>query len=77
MDGLLKYNGNEWVVSYCHIKEKELPVYYKDADKINESLSKDTVKSVEFEIIDEFSHPRLFEDIPWGCGDYCAKLNEI
>lgn len=77
MNGLLKYNGNEWVVSYHQVKQKEIPVYHKDVDKINESLSKDTIKSVEFEIIDEFSHPRLFEGIPWGSGDYCAKINNI
>ena len=29
---------------------------------------------VNFKIVDEFSHPHLFEDVSWGDGVKCAKL---
>ena len=29
---------------------------------------------VEFEIVDEFSHPVLFDNVPWGEGYKCAKI---
>ena len=76
MEGVLKHNGKNWVVSYCNRSEKELPLYYKDDKIINELFKRDEVKPVLFEIIDEFSHPQLFQEIPWGEGDYCAKLTE-
>lgn len=74
MEGLLSHNGKEWVVKYCHISEKELPLYHKDAEDIEKVFTAKFTKNVEFEIIDEFSHPELFEDIGWGDGVYCAKL---
>ena len=76
MEGLLSHNGKEWVVKYCHISEKELPLYHKDVESIDEVFNPTFTKSVEFEIIDEFSHPHLFEDVSWGDGVYCAKLKE-
>ena len=31
--------------------------------------------TVEFELVDEFSHPELFTQVGWGDGVTCAKLN--
>ena len=74
MVGLLKYNGDNWVVNYFDIIEKELPLYYKEEKEINKVFNVTFTKEVEFEIVDEFSHPHLFYDIGWGDGIGCAKL---
>ncbi len=74
MEGLLCHNGKEWIVKYCNIGDKELPLYYKDAEDVDKIVTTKFKKTVEFDIIDEFSHPHLFEDVSWGEGSYCAKL---
>lgn len=74
MEGLLSHNGKEWVVKYCNIGKKELPLYHKDVELVELIFDEDETRNITFEIIDEFSHPHLFEDIGWGDGYYCAKL---
>ena len=74
MEGLLKYNGEKWMVKFFDQGEKELPLHYKDNEMIESVFDHGVEQIVEFEIIDEFSHPNLFLGIPWGFGDYCVKL---
>lgn len=74
MEGLLKYNGEKWMVKFFDQGEKELPLYFKDNEMIESVFDHGVEQIVEFEIIDEFSHPNLFLGIPWGFGDYCVKL---
>lgn len=74
MEGLLNHDGKKWSVKFFDRGEKVLPLYFKDNDMVESVFEHDVEQIVEFDIIDEFSHPRLFEGIPWGSGDYCAKL---
>lgn len=74
MEGLLKYDGKKWVVKYFDHKEIVLPLHIKDNDMVNSVFEHNVVQIVEFDIIDEFSHPNLFLGVPWGFGEYCAKL---
>lgn len=50
------------------------PIYDKDLGQVKDYpiLIGDTV---EFEIVDEFTHPQLFTHIGWGDAVTCAKLN--
>ena len=59
--------------------------YVDDYDKLNrlpiynvEFGSEKTIdigSEVEFDIVDEFSHPHLFENVSWGDGYKCSKIN--
>ncbi len=62
---------NEWLVETDGFK---WPIYDKDlAELANYAiLPGDTV---EFELIDEFTHPQLFTHVGWGDGITCAKIN--
>ncbi len=74
--GLLKMRGNEWLVCYwngaCNLN---FPVFPDDSKKLNsnKSLLRDG-DTVDFEMIDEFTHPELYTDIGWGDGIQYAKL---
>jgi len=54
-------------------KLKILPIYNIEfgSEKII-----DVDSEVEFEIVDEFSHPHLFENVSWGDGYKCAKIKK-
>jgi hypothetical protein len=77
MQGKLIKKENTWVVSYKKDKDLvatdggEIPVYPGDAIYCFEI---DINKEVEFDLIDEFSHPHLYEGIGWGDGVTYAKL---
>ena len=69
--GKLVRKDNEWVVIYeTEIGEHYLPLYHKSQVS---NLTEDNTE-VHFEIVDEFTHPWLFEDIGFMCGVECAKL---
>lgn len=56
---------------------KEVPLVPEDQEKINQMTSSPNPISgveVEFELIDEFSHPQYYENVGWGDGVELAKL---
>jgi hypothetical protein len=65
----IQVDGN-WMVESNGIK---LPIFDRDLILLENYaiLPGDTI---DFEIIDEFSHPQLFTHIGWGDGITCAKL---
>lgn len=76
MVGKLNNIKQGWSVTYLDDSNilKELPVYHRDIELIEAiSFSQDSTE-IEFEIIDEFSSPKLFEDMDFMSGVECAKL---
>jgi len=73
MVGLLKHNGEQWIISNV-IEDKEYPLYYKDSEFIESAFQTTYTKNVDFELVDEFTHGDLFRDVAWGEGSQCAKL---
>jgi hypothetical protein len=69
--GIFIQIDGEWLVESEGFK---YPIYDKDLVELGNCaiLPGD---SVEFEIIDEFTHPQLFEHVGWGEGITCAKIN--
>jgi hypothetical protein len=73
--GNLVRKDNEWVVRYqTENGEKELPLYHKDNGYLNALYLTEDNTEVHFEIVDEFTHPRLFEDVDFMSGVESAKL---
>ena len=86
MKGTLKKVNNQWFIYYQEeimsnvLKNIELPLYPKDIESLNEFEDKFGDGSpvfdglvVQFEIIDEFTHQKLYEGLGWGVGKF-AKL---
>jgi|Laugrespbdmm15sd_2_1035082.scaffolds.fasta_scaffold289344_1 hypothetical protein len=76
MLGKLNKTKQGWSVTYLDSSNilNELPVYHRDVELIDAiSFSQDSTE-IEFEIIDEFSSPKLFEDVDFMVGVECAKL---
>ena len=78
MNGTINKLNNEWVVQYPKYPTSDkiydtltLPLHPDDAVYC---LTSDLGKQVEFDIIDEFTHPELFKNVGWGDGTNCAKL---
>jgi hypothetical protein len=61
-----------WSVEYINNGVKEILKIYNDDLVL--FLDEDHGKEVEFEIVEEFSHPELFSKIGWGDGQRLAKL---
>ena len=61
-----------WSVEYINNGVKEILKIYNDDLLL--FLDEDHGKEVEFEIVDEFSHPELFSRKGWGDGERLAKL---
>ena len=74
MVGVVSYDGEKWIVTYNDGVEKIVPVYYKNVKSIEATWGKKLVTGVNFELVDEFTHPDLFYGISWGEGSVCAKL---
>jgi hypothetical protein len=80
MKGTLHKTEQGWVVEYA--KHSELPLHPDDIRQIEEAAKVfDNIEariaaysSVEFEIIDEFTHPELFTNVGWGDSIKYAKL---
>ncbi len=80
MKGTLHKTEQGWVVEYA--KHSELPLHPDDVKQIEEDAKVfDNIEariaacsSVEFEIIDEFTHPELFTNVGWGDSITYAKL---
>jgi hypothetical protein len=73
--GTLVRSERGWRVRYekkilDFTKWREIPVYKEETLDL---LSLEG-KEVQFEEIDEFTHPHLFFDIPWGDGISCARI---
>lgn len=73
MKGLLKHNGEQWVV-YNLVEEKEYPLYYKDSEFVESAFQTEYSKEVDYQLVDEFTHMELFREVGWGDGSICAKL---
>lgn len=76
MLGKLNNTQEGWSVTYLDDFNtlKELPVYHRDVELIEAiSFSQDSTE-IEFTIIDEFSSPKLFEEVDFMSGIECAKL---
>jgi len=73
MAGKLLKDNKGWFVHYYDSfgAPKEMSVYYKDQDWL---CPGDNGKEINFEIVDEFTHPKLFENIGWGDGPACANI---
>jgi len=87
MKGTLKKVNNQWLVYYGEevmsrvTRINELPLYPNDVDTLKdfeEYEFGDGTKifdglPIQFEIIDEFTHPELYQGLEWGTGKF-AKL---
>lgn len=87
MKGTLKKQDGKWLVCYQEevmprvTKALELPLYPGDIDTLKDfeayrfgdgSKIFDQL-AIQFEIIDEFTHPQLYNGLEWGSGKM-AKL---
>lgn len=72
MKGKLLKKETGWIVSYTDVfnLQKELPLYHKDI--VSDSTQDST--EIDFEIVDEFTHPELFYGVDFWSGVECAKL---
>jgi hypothetical protein len=83
MKGTLKKVNDQWLIYYqeeimSHVlKDVNLPLYPGDVKTLNDygdySTSWEDGLAVQFEIIDEFTHQKLYEGLEWGVGKF-AKL---
>lgn len=83
MKGTLKKVNDQWLVYYQEeimsrvLKDVNLPLYPGDVKTLNDygdySTSWEDGLTVQFEIIDEFTHQKLYEGLEWGIGKF-AKL---
>jgi hypothetical protein len=87
MKGTLKKINEQWLVYYYEdvmsgvTRLKELPLYPQDFETLSEFNDYefgDGTKifdelPIQFEIIDEFTHPKLYNGLAWGTGKF-AKL---
>jgi hypothetical protein len=81
MKGILSKSNRGWVVKET-IGEgpearliKTFPLHQSDIDKLEPSVLGE-YGEVEFEIIDEFTHPQYYESVGWGDGVKYAKLKQ-
>jgi hypothetical protein len=79
MKGILEKTRRGWVVKQI-ISEgfearliKTFPLYKSDADQLEINVFGEHGE-VEFEIIDEFTHPEYYHGVGWGDGIKMAKL---
>lgn len=83
MKGTLHKVNSQWIVTYQEpvmprvFRNEDLPLYPGDVKILNDygdySASWEKGLTVQFEIIDEFTHQKLYENIEWGAGKF-AKL---
>ena len=83
MKGTLHKVNSQWIVTYQEpilprvFRNMDIPLYPGDAKTLNDygdySASWENGLAVQFEIIDEFTHQKLYENIEWGAGKF-AKL---
>jgi hypothetical protein len=77
MKGILHKESYGWVVRYKPEYKYprpwlEMKIYPNDLLYL---LDSDDNTEVEFNIVDEFTHPELFTNVGWGDGRACAKLS--
>lgn len=88
---LLKHNGI-WCVIFTDRKpntevewyERVIPLHPDDQKEFSEMEivfdnleSRATNQPVTIELIDEFTHPHMFENVGWGDGSTCAKIIKL
>jgi hypothetical protein len=73
MNGKLVTNNNTLAVEYNNSEgvSNILPLHPYDQKTF--SYNKQS-PNIEFDIVDEFTHPNLFHNIGWGDGLKCAKI---
>lgn len=72
-----KIHGELMIVSENPFQLKPLPIFYKDLERIRSGrLTLNEGDVIEFETVDEFTHPKLFQEVGWGEGPACAKIIE-
>ena len=84
MKGTLKKVNDQWLIYYQEeimsrvLKDVNLPLYPGDVKTLNEygdySTSWEDGLTVQFEIIDEFTHQKLYEGLEWGIGKFVKLL---
>jgi hypothetical protein len=62
-----------WKVKYQTDGIEEILKIFPDSYLL--FLDQDENKEVEFQVVDEFTHPELYKDIGWGDGEKFAKLS--
>lgn len=67
--GKIVLKGEEYFVEYStnYGRDRTIPVFKPDSEFING-------EKVNFEIVDEFTHPQLFRDVPIFDGIESAKI---
>jgi hypothetical protein len=78
MKGVLINNPIGWVVNYNFTEDKtdweQLPLHPDFVDMMDTCFRPSFSQEVEFEIIDEYSNPELYEGVPLWEGTKYAKL---
>lgn len=81
MKGIIKETPDGLRVEYFdenNEKVKLLPLHqskFSSMSRLNDDITKYVVGTeVEFDIVDEFTHPYLFDNLSWGDGYECAKI---
>lgn len=85
MKGFLKKENDKWIVKQYADKGpayREFPLHPRDVYEIeSDARIFDNIEArvaaypdVEFEIVDEFTHPELYLNVGWGDGIKFAKL---
>lgn len=84
MKGKLHKVNSQWIISYQEevmprvTRNLDIPLYPGDVEVLNTygdySASWEDGLTVQFEIIDEFTHQKLYENIEWGAGPFGKLL---
>lgn len=69
MTGKIVLKGEEYFVEYStnYGRDRQIPVFKPDSEFIDG-------EAVDFEIVDEFTHPQLFRDVPLFDGTESARI---
>lgn len=70
MNGVIYFDETiGWTIS---TEGNQYPLHFNDVKKLNQTIFEGD--EVEYIIIDEFTHPNLFDEVGWGLGDKCFKI---
>ena len=76
MQGVLSKNESGWVVTHIYHEQNTLPVIPLPVLPEQQSTAHHfhINGNCIFDVVDEFTNPELYKDIPWGDGMEYAKL---
>lgn len=84
LTGTLHKNEKEWIVKFPKhpssskvFEWKNAPLIPSDQDRIICSPESMEGREVEFELVDEFTHPQYYQNVGWGDGIKMAKITNI